>query len=450
MEENDKIINIGSVDSVENPDDEELDFYIPKDNVLRIIKVVGVGGGGGNAVSHMYKEGIQDVSFVLCNTDKQALDRSEVPEKIVLGEKITHGLGAGNKPDVARLAAEESAETIQQMLSDGTKMVFITAGMGGGTGTGAAPVIAKIAKDMDILTVGIVTIPFVMEGEKKIIQALNGVEEISRNVDALLVINNERLLDIYGNMPFKKGLAKADDTLTVAAKSIAEIITVAGIINLDFADVNTTMKDGGVALMSNGYGEGEERVRQAIEEALTSPLLNRNDIFTARKILFNVSFSEEEELLMNEMQDINDFMARFNNEIDVIWGTSEDNSLGKKVKMTILATGFGVSDIPEINQKQREEAERNQILIGKYYDNLGNRAIQVSSHLKVIVLNIDELDDDIAIAKLEENPTYKRDQRFVSGFREKASFVKGSSQKGDDDKSDQDKKSKGGTVISFS
>lgn len=214
------------------------------------------------------------------------------------------------------------------MLNDGTKMVFITAGMGGGTGTGAAPVIARIAKDMGILTVGIVTIPFLFEGERKIIQALNGVEEIAKNVDALLVINNERLREIYSDLSVMNAFGKADDTLTIAAKSIAEIITLPGIINLDFADVNTTMKDGGVALMSNGFGEGEGRVRQAVEDALNSPLLSNNDVKNAKKILFNVYFSEEAELRMEEMNDVHNFMSEFNRDIEVIWGTAVDNTLG--------------------------------------------------------------------------------------------------------------------------
>ena len=218
--------------------------------------------------------------------------------------------------------------------------------MGGGTGTGAAPVIARIAKDMGILTVGIVTIPFLFERERKIIQALNGVEEIAKNVDALLVINNERLREIYSDLSVMNAFGKADDTLTIAAKSIAEIITLPGIINLDFADVNTTMKDGGVALMSNGFGEGEGRVRQAVEDALNSPLLSNNDVKNAKKILFNVYFSEEAELRMEEMNDVHNFMSEFNRDIEVIWGTAVDNTLGNKVKMTILATGFTMDDIP--------------------------------------------------------------------------------------------------------
>ena len=412
-------------------DDTILNFNYPTDTP-KIIKVIGVGGGGGNAVTHMYKEGIHDVTFVLCNTDNQALNRSDVPVKVPLGRNITQGLGAGNKPERAMMAAEESMEDIRKMLSDGTKMVFITAGMGGGTGTGAAPVIARFAKDMGILTVGIVTIPFVFEGERKIIQALNGVEEISKNVDALLVINNERLREIYSDLTMTNAFGKADDTLTIAAKSIAEIITLPGIINLDFADVNTTMKDGGVALMSNGFGEGEGRVRQAIEDALNSPLLNNNDVFNAKKILFNVSFGEEAELRMEEMNDVHDFMSRFGRDIEVIWGTAIDNTLGSKVKMTILATGFGMEDIPQIAEKRqieqgrmteeelrleeerlnKERAEKD--LIDKYYGASGQRMRRVAARAKAVVLNQDELDDDALIALIEDNPTYNRCLLYTS------------------------------------
>ncbi|MCL3853604.1 MULTISPECIES: cell division protein FtsZ [Parabacteroides] len=417
-------------------DDTILNFNYPTDTP-KIIKVIGVGGGGGNAVTHMYKEGIHDVTFVLCNTDNQALNRSDVPVKVPLGRNITQGLGAGNKPERAMMAAEESMEDIRKMLSDGTKMVFITAGMGGGTGTGAAPVIARFAKDMGILTVGIVTIPFVFEGERKIIQALNGVEDISKNVDALLVINNERLREIYSDLTMTNAFGKADDTLTIAAKSIAEIITLPGIINLDFADVNTTMKDGGVALMSNGFGEGEGRVRQAIEDALNSPLLNNNDVFNAKKILFNVSFGEEAELRMEEMNDVHDFMSRFGRDIEVIWGTAIDSTLGSKVKMTILATGFGMEDIPQIAEKRqieqgrmteeelrleeerlnKERAEKD--LIDKYYGASGQRMRRVAARAKAVVLTQDELDDDALIALIEDNPTYNRDPKVIARARSK-------------------------------
>ena len=362
----------------------------------------------------MYKKGIHDVTFVLCNTDNQALNRSDVPIKLLLGREITQGLGAGNKPERAMMAAEESLDDLRGMLNDGTKMVFITAGMGGGTGTGAAPVIARIAKDMGILTVGIVTIPFLFEGERKIIQALNGVEEIVMNA-----------------------FGKADDTLTIAAKSIAEIITLPGIINLDFADVNTTMKDGGVALMSNGFGEGEGRVRQAVEDALNSPLLSNNDVKNAKKILFNVYFSEEAELRMEEMNDVHNFMSEFNRDIEVIWGTAVDNTLGNKVKMTILATGFTMDDIPLIADKRRTEAaqmteeelrleeeriekeRKERDLIGKYYGASAQKAGRFTSRAKAVVLTQEELDDDALIALIEDNPTYNRDPKIVARARSK-------------------------------
>ena len=417
-------------------DDTLLNFNIPTDTP-KIIKVIGVGGGGGNAVTHMYKEGIYDVSFVLCNTDNQALNRSDVPVKLLLGREITQGLGAGNKPERARIGDVECIYDLGNRLSDVKKMVFITAGMGGGTGTGAAPVIARVAKDMGILTVGIVTIPFLFEGEPKIIQALNGVEEIAKNVDALLVINNESLLKIYSDLTMINAFGKADDTLTIAAKSIAEIITLPGIINLDFADVKTTMKDGGVALMNNGYGEGDGRVRKAVEDALNSPLLSNNDVRNAKKILFNVSFSDEAPLLMEEMNDIRDFMKEFNRNIEVIWGTAVDNTLGSKVKMTILATGFTMDDIPQIADKHKAEAQqmteeelrreeerieqqrREQKLLEKYYGNAVQSTSRFSTRSRATILTEEELDDDMFITILEENPTYNRDPKIVVRARSK-------------------------------
>lgn len=407
-----------------------LDFDYAKGNPI-IIKVIGVGGGGGNAVNHMYEEGIQDVSFVLCNTDNQALHRSNVPDKIVLGRTTTQGLGAGNKPEKAREAAEESLEEIRELLSDGTKMVFITAGMGGGTGTGAAPVIARIARDMGLLTVGIVTIPFLFEGKPKILQALNGVEEISKNVDALLVINNEKLRDIYSDLTVLNAFRKADDTLTIAAKSIAEIITQPGIINLDFADVKTTMKDGGVALMSNGYGEGEERVRIALEDALNSPLLGNKNVKNAKRILLNVSFSEDAEFLMEEMNYIHDFFANSNQYMEVIWGTSVDNSLEQKVKITVLATGFTVDDVSPFSYEERNisnkisEEERlrkeqeEKDLISKYYDSFATQVGGVAQRAHIVVLKPEEMDNDAIITLLEDNPTFNRDPKLVANMRAK-------------------------------
>ncbi|MDR0429164.1 MAG: cell division protein FtsZ [Tannerellaceae bacterium] len=419
-----------------------LDFDLPRDRA-KIIKVIGVGGGGGNAVTHMYHEGIRDVSFLLCNTDKQALEESDVPDQLVLSVAITGGLGAGNNPRKARKAALDSEQEIKKKLSDGTKMVFITAGMGGGTGTGAAPVIARFSREMGILTVGIVTIPFEFEGRPKILQALRGVEVLRQNVDALLVINNERLLDVYADEDVETAFAKADNTLTVAAKSIAELITAPGKINVDFADVDTTLRNGGVALMSNGYGEGEGRFYIAAEEALKSPLLNNNDVYKAKKILFNISYSDEGKPLTKEIKEVEAFMSGFDKDnIKVIWGMSKDNTLGKKVKLTILATGFGMNDISstpidpnwgDFDDDDEEEwtEEKEAYMMGQYYDRSDK---EHSFRHKIVVLSYDELDDDVMINLLEDNPTYKRDTKFSSRIRERAlnekSSVSGTSRNG--------------------
>ena len=416
--------------------DEIVQFDFPTDSP-KIIKVIGVGGGGGNAVNHMYREGIHDVTFVLCNTDNQALAESPVPVKLQLGRSITQGLGAGNRPERARDAAEESIDDIKEQLNDGTKMVFITAGMGGGTGTGAAPVIARIAKEMDILTVGIVTIPFIFEGEKKIIQALDGVERIAQHVDALLVINNERLRDIYADLTFMNAFGKADDTLSIAAKSIAEIITMRGTVNLDFADVKTILKDGGVAIMSTGFGEGENRVTKAIDDALHSPLLNNNDIFNAKKVMLNVSFCPTSELMMEEMNEIHEFMSKFREGVEVIWGVAVDNSLDTKVKITVLATGFGVEDVPgmdtlhearsqEEEERQlqlEEEKEKNKERIRKAYGEsagIGKKSLRSRRH--IYIFNTEDLDNDDIIAMIEESPTYTRDKTKLLKIKTKAAL----------------------------
>ena len=416
--------------------DEIVQFDFPTDSP-KIIKVIGVGGGGGNAVNHMYREGIHDVTFVLCNTDNQALAESPVPVKLQLGRSITQGLGAGNRPERARDAAEESIDDIKEQLNDGTKMVFITAGMGGGTGTGAAPVIARIAKEMDILTVGIVTIPFIFEGEKKIIQALDGVERIAQHVDALLVINNERLREIHADLTFMNAFGKADDTLSIAAKSIAEIITMRGTVNLDFADVKTILKDGGVAIMSTGFGEGENRVTKAIDDALHSPLLNNNDIFNAKKVMLNVSFCPTSELMMEEMNEIHEFMSKFREGVEVIWGVAVDNSLDTKVKITVLATGFGVEDVPgmdtlhearsqEEEERQlqlEEEKEKNKERIRKAYGEsagIGKKSLRSRRH--IYIFNTEDLDNDDIIAMIEESPTYTRDKTKLLKIKTKAAL----------------------------
>ena len=406
--------------------DEIVQFDFPTDSP-KIIKVIGVGGGGGNAVNHMYREGIHDVTFVLCNTDNQALAESPVPVKLQLGRSITQGLGAGNRPERARDAAEESIEDIRNQLNDGTKMVFITAGMGGGTGTGAAPVIARIAKEMDILTVGIVTIPFIFEGEKKIIQALDGVERIAQHVDALLVINNERLREIYADLTFMNAFGKADDTLSIAAKSIAEIITMRGTVNLDFADVKTILKDGGVAIMSTGFGEGENRVTKAIDDALHSPLLNNNDIFNAKKVMLNVSFCPSSELMMEEMNEIHEFMSKFREGVEVIWGVAIDNSLETKVKITVLATGFGVEDVPgmdSLHAARSQEKEKNKERIRKAYgesaSGIGSKSLRKRRH--IYLFNTEDLDNDDIIAMVEDSPTYQRDKTTLTKIRTKAAL----------------------------
>lgn len=320
-----------------------------------IIKVIGVGGGGGNAVNHMYLQGIADVNFVVCNTDNQALIKSPVPTKIQLGTEETLGLGAGGIPEIGRKAAEESIEKIQNLLKDNTKMVFITAGMGGGTGTGASPIIAKAAHDLGILTVGIVTIPFAFEGKRKIRQALEGVAALSEHVDAILVINNEKLRKLYPDFELSNAFAKADDVLTNAAKGIAEIITVPGYINTDFADVYSTMKDGNVAIMNTGFASGEDRISKAIENALNSPLLNTNDVSGASKVLLSLYCSKTNQIKMEEVQQIHDFMNKVGDDVQVIWGATFDDDLGEDVKITIIATGYDVSDIPGMPSEQPQK-----------------------------------------------------------------------------------------------
>ena len=315
-------------------------FNDVKDQMQGIIKVVGVGGGGCNAVNNMYKEGVEGVTYAVCNTDSQSLSRSPVPYKIQLGA----GLGAGGNPDKGREEAETNINDIVQMLSDGTKMVFVTAGMGGGTGTGAAPVVAGEARSMGILTVGVVTIPFYFEKKRKIIKALKGVEELRKNVDALLIVNNERLCDVYADadISMKEAFLRADNILMDAVKGISELITLPsdGGIKSDFRDVETTMKNGGGAIMAMGRASGEHRVEKAIMNALDSPLLYGNDIGKAKRILFNIYASDEHPIFVRELQEIDDFFDQLDPNIDVIWGTATDDSLGEDAKVTILATGM--------------------------------------------------------------------------------------------------------------
>lgn len=317
-----------------------MEFNMPNNNKTNIIKVIGVGGGGSNAVNHMYELGIKDVDFIVCNTDSQALEVSSVPTKIQLGVTLTGGRGAGSIPDVGRNAAIENIDEIKEYLSDNTNMVFITAGMGGGTGTGAGPVVAKIAKDMGILTVGIVTVPFSFEGKRRKEQAEEGIKEMRDSVDTLLIINNEKLRDMYGNLTIRNAYAQADQVLASAAKGIAEVISKIGFINVDLNDVNTVMKDSGVAIMGTASAEGENRAIEAAEQALSSPLLNDNDITGAKQVLLNITFGDVE-LTMDEMSEITDFIVdAAGGSAEMIMGQGYDETLGDKVCVTVIATGF--------------------------------------------------------------------------------------------------------------
>jgi len=319
-----------------------------------IIKVIGVGGGGGNAVNHMYRQGITGVDFIICNTDAQALELSPIPNKVQLGASLTEGMGAGSIPEVGKNSAIENIDDIKQMLGANTKMLFITAGMGGGTGTGASPIIAKAAREMDILTVGIITTPFAFEGKRRKMQAEEGMEELKKYVDSFLVISNDRLRQIFGNLTLGSAFAQADNILTTAAKGIAEIITLPGYINVDFKDVRTVMKDSGVSIMGSSAAEGENRALKAVEGALSSPLLKDNEIEGARYILLNIS-SGEKEVTMDEVSIITDYIQEEAGlAADLIWGNCKDDTLGDKLSVTIIATGFQTKDEREKEQSTKK------------------------------------------------------------------------------------------------
>jgi cell division protein FtsZ len=380
----------------------------------------------------MYMQNIEGVSFVVLNTDRQQLNESPVPNRVLLGPNTTHGLGAGNVPDVARRAAEESEAEIAALFDDDTKMVFITAGMGGGTGTGAAPVVARIAHEKGVLTIGIVTIPFLFEGPKKILKALGGADEMGKYVDALLIINNQRLTEIYKDLDFTNAFGKADDTLTIAARSISDLITVKGKINLDFNDVNTTLRNGGAAIISSGYGTGERRVTRAIEDALESPLLKNRDVYGSQKILMNFYYNPNSEapLLMDEMNEIQEFMANFDQEVDVIWGMAFDNTLEDQIKVTVLASGFNVSldkesPVPTVQSPRREPVHADPKITDaqRLKDEYGDKAItdmtlrQLSA--RYIVLSPEEMDDDDVIDMIEKTPTFGRKPDFRNQIKER-------------------------------
>ena len=408
-------------------DSQYLDKYnTPAEGEPNRIIVIGVGGGGNNAVDHMFKQDVDHVSFVVVNTDRQALESAAVPNKVLIGPSVTRGRGAGNKPERAREAAEESAADIERLFTDDTDMVFVTAGMGGGTGTGAAPVVARIAKERGLLTIGIVTIPFVFEGMRKIQKAITGADEMKKYVDAMMIVNNERLVEIYPDFEFESAFAKADDILSTAASSIAEIVTRKGYINLDFNDVDTTLREGGTAIIAVGYGEGENRVTKAIQDALHSPLLRHTDVLTSKRILFNLYYSRNANVKFkaSEAKELNDFINRVEEEVDVLWGITYDESLGDKVKFTILASGFDVT-VDENKEKvitgggsaaaTGADSPINLDMISELY---GTEKIEKITREKetqnYIILSSDQLDDDSAIDRFEKSPTFTRDKRMGS------------------------------------
>jgi cell division protein FtsZ len=337
---------------------ELIDFDLPTASE-NIIKVIGVGGGGSNAVNHMYRQGIKDVDFAICNTDVQHLLKSPVAVKVQLGSALTEGRGAGNKPTIGRESANENIEEIEALFSGKTKMVFITAGMGGGTGTGAAPVIAEVARTNKILTIGIVTLPFRNEGKLRIQQAIEGIRQMEGHVDSLLIINNERIREIYGDFPISKAFAKADDVLATAARGIADIITSTGFINVDFEDVRTVMQNSGVAIMGSATFSGDDRALKAAEGAINSPLLNNNDIRGAKNILVNITSGETREVTMDEVNLVNEYVQEMaGNNADLIHGIAVDPSLNDALTVTVVATGFKSSSIPEMKTGKSEDIVR--------------------------------------------------------------------------------------------
>ena len=385
-----------------------LKFELPK-NQSSLIKVIGVGGGGSNAVTHMYKQGIKGVDFILCNTDAQALETSPIPNKIQLG---SNGLGAGSIPSVGKDAALENIEQIKSLLETNTKMLFITAGMGGGTGTGGAPVIASIAKELGILTVGIVTLPFSFEGNKRRQQAEQGVNDLRKHVDTLLVISNDKLRELYGNLKLSEAFGKADNILTSAAKGIAEIITVPGYINVDFEDVKTVMQDSGVAIMGTGVAEGENRARTAVEDALNSPLLNDNNIKGANNILLYIS-SGAEEISMDEVSEITDYIQNESGyNAEIIWGNGEEESLDKKISITIIATGFESTD----------DSKKTSILLQEEQDRVIHKLGEagIMEPMKTDDLHEELLSEITLINKLEESATAISEPNNVVHEKEKS------------------------------
>ncbi len=399
------------------------------DNTGSIIKVIGVGGGGGNAVNYMFKQNIPHINYVVCNTDQQALNMSPVPDKLLLGPDITHGRGAGNIPEMGRQCAEASVDDIRQLFGDETEMVFITAGMGGGTGTGAAPVVAREAKKAGMLTIGIVTVPFMFEGEKKILKALEGASQMEEHTDSLLMINNENLIELYPDLNFFNAFSKADDTLANAARSISEIISEPCYVNVDFQDVKTTLKDSGSAIIATAMGEGEHRITDALQNALHSPLLKSHDINTSKRLLFKFMCSKDSEnpIRAEEIAEINAFTSKLPDTIDVKWGIGDDPSLGDKVKITVLASGFKVTIRDKSDDKEVIEFETNHGKnheVTKQHSDEQDKIAQMYGHDKIIkkkreaarlkyaILKPEQFDDHEVITLIERTPTYERPQSF--------------------------------------
>lgn len=417
------------------PDMTDAGFASEQGGDPTIIKVLGVGGGGNNAVSYMYNLGIEHISYVVLNTDRKAVLNSPVPNKVVIG----NGLGAGNKPEVAKAAAEAASAEIEKIFDDDTKMVFITAGMGGGTGTGAAPVVARIAREKGILTIGIVTLPFLFEGNKKIFKAISGADEMSKYVDAMLIISNQVLYDKYPDLNMVNAFAKADDTLATAARSISELITSeTPHIHLDFNDVDTTLRNGGAAIISTGYGEGENRMTKAITDALNSPLLKNRDVLTSKHILFNIFFNPEAEnpMKMEETGELTEFISGIDSDVDVIWGMAFDRSLGEKIKITILASGFDVTvdtlnngtaktkevisfgPAREADERTPEEKQKERDALVEAY---GKKAIDQmdkdKAKARYIVIQPYQMDDDNFIDSFEKSPAFNRDRTTAESIR---------------------------------
>ena len=382
-------------------------FDLPKEQ-SSIIKVIGVGGGGSNAVNHMFSQNIEGVNFIICNTDAQAIAQSKVPNKIQLGPHLTQGLGAGANPAIGRQATEESLEEIKRILEVNTKMAFITAGMGGGTGTGGAPILAKICKDLGILTVGIVTTPFAYEGKKRIAQAEEGIMLLKNHVDTLLVISNDKLRHQFGNLKMKEPFAKADNVLATAAKCITDVINSTGQINVDFADVCTVMSNGGVAILGSAAAEGENRAQSAIENAINSPLLNDNDIRGAKWILININSAEgEHEFTMDEVEIIQNYLlSQAGDDTDVILGLGYDNNLGAQIGITLIATGFEHKDPFEKKPEMKDEKKDEKIMmtLEMPVKEVSLPAGQAGKIMQQPVLQFDEKEEDLAIAEITEQP----------------------------------------------